>query len=111
MTFHIRYGLTARAWPQLGLLSALAFMGAAQAQQVPAAPATPSPVPLVSYSSAFDRYPKQGDAPATDWKLANDVVGQKGGWRAYAKEAQDTKNAAKAAAATATTTTQPGGQQ
>ena len=110
MTFHIRYGLTARAWPQLGLLGALAFMAGAQAQQVPAAPATPSPVSLVSYSSAFDHYPKQGDAPATDWKLANDVVGQKGGWRAYAKEAQDTKNAAKAAAATGAPT-QPGGQQ
>lgn len=110
MTFHIRYGLTARAWPQLGLLSALVFMGSAQAQQVPAAAATPSPVPLVSYSSAFDHYPKQGDAPATDWKLANDVVAQKGGWRAYAKEAQDTKNAAKAAAATATPK-HHGGQQ
>ena len=110
MTFHIRYGLTARAWPQLGLLGALAFMAGAQAQQVPAAPATPSPVSLVSYSSAFDHYPKQGDAPATDWKLANDVVGQKGGWRAYAKEAQDTKNAAKAAADSATPKHQ-GGQQ
>ena len=31
MTFHIRYGLTARAWPQIGLLSALAFMGGASA--------------------------------------------------------------------------------
>lgn len=44
-------------------------------------------LPPLSYSSAFDNYPDAGEVAPIDWKTANDIVRQRGGWRAYAAEA------------------------
>ena len=40
------------------------------------------------YDSVFARYKPYRDEKATPWREANDTVSQIGGWRAYAKEAQ-----------------------
>lgn len=56
-----------------------------------AAAAQPEPQPrLGSYRSAFEGYRPFGDQPAVSWREANDAVGRIGGWRAYARETQDT---------------------
>ena len=62
------------------LPAATAF--AAAAQNVPPAPADPLP-----YRSAFEDYQRFEDPPLTAWKQANDIVRERGGWRAYAREA------------------------
>ena len=63
-------------------------------------------VPPVLYQSPFRDYKPLGEDKAIPWKAANDEVGRIGGWRAYAKEAQDAaasvNSAAPAAAAKAT---------
>ena len=46
-------------------------------------------VPPVLYLSPFRDYKPLGEDKAIPWKAANDEVGRIGGWRAYAKEAQD----------------------
>jgi hypothetical protein len=40
------------------------------------------------YDSAFGRYKSYREEKATPWRDANDTVTQIGGWRVYAKEAQ-----------------------
>ena len=45
------------------------------------------------YDSAFSRYKPYRDEKATPWREANDTVTQIGGWRAYAKEAQQSEPA------------------
>ena len=47
---------------------------------------------IVSYTSPVADYQPFVDEKITSWKLANDKVGQVGGWRAYAKEAQQPDN-------------------
>jgi hypothetical protein len=42
----------------------------------------------VSYTSPIADYQPFVDEKVSSWKAANDKVGQIGGWRAYAKEAQ-----------------------
>ncbi len=46
-------------------------------------------VPPVLYQSPFRDYKPLGEDKAIPWKAANDEVGRIGGWRAYAKQAQD----------------------
>jgi hypothetical protein len=46
----------------------------------------------VSYASPIADYLPFVDEKVTSWKAANDKVGQIGGWRAYAKEAQQPDN-------------------
>jgi hypothetical protein len=46
----------------------------------------------VSYTSPIADYQPFVDEKVTSWKAANDKVGQIGGWRAYAKEAQQPDN-------------------
>ena len=46
----------------------------------------------VSYTSPIADYQPFVDGKITSWKAANDKVGQIGGWRAYAKEAQQPDN-------------------
>lgn len=59
------------------------------------APAKPDPqdakasVPPVIYSSRLADYRVFPDEKVGSWKEANDNVGRIGGWRAYAKEAQE----------------------
>lgn len=45
-------------------------------------------VPATGYRSAFARYRGLGDDPPLSWREANDAVTRIGGWRAYAREAQ-----------------------
>jgi len=47
---------------------------------------------IVSYTSPVADYQPFVDEKITSWKAANDKVGQIGGWRAYAKEAQQPEN-------------------
>jgi hypothetical protein len=42
----------------------------------------------VIYRSAFDGYRGFTDEKSVPWREANETVGRIGGWRAYAKEAQ-----------------------
>ncbi len=66
---------------------------AAQAQ--PAAKAArPDPldpkasVPALRYESSFAQYRRLGDEKPVSWRDANDTVTRIGGWRVYAREAQ-----------------------
>lgn len=45
-------------------------------------------VPAVTHSSALSSYRRLGDDKRIDWKEANEAVNRIGGWRAYAREAQ-----------------------
>ena len=47
---------------------------------------------MVSYTSPIVDYQPFVDEKVASWKAANDQVGQIGGWRAYAKEAQQPEN-------------------
>ncbi len=75
----------------------LASLSAVTALSVSAQMATaPAPVsrPAASsaqqgpYKSAFQDYRPYTDDKLSDWKESNDTVGAIGGWRAYAKQAQ-----------------------
>ena len=46
-------------------------------------------VPPVVYVSPLQPYRPLGDEPLSPWKTANDAVEKAGGWKAYAKEAQE----------------------
>ena len=80
--------------------------GAAAAQTPPPAAAKPDPldpgatVPIVAYESAFSRYRRTTDDKAIPWREANDTAARIGGWRVYAREAQQPEPAASAPAAT-----------
>ena len=63
-------------------LSLLAWPLAGTAQT----PATPAPL---AYKSAFEGYQPFTDDKTVNWKEANDNVARIGGWRAYAKQAQE----------------------
>lgn len=56
---------------------------------VPASPTAAIPVP---FKSAFEGYQAYSDDKMTNWKAANDEVARIGGWRAYAKQAQQPDN-------------------
>ena len=53
---------------------------------------TASAQTTVGYTSPIADYKPFVDEKVTSWKAANDKVGQIGGWRAYAKEAQQPDN-------------------
>ena len=85
---------------------------AAQAQ--PAAKAArPDPldakasVPALSYESSFSQYRRLGDEKPVSWRDANDTVTRIGGWRVYAREAQQPDPAPAAKPADATPATKP----
>jgi len=80
----------------------LAAATAVHAGSVPPASSssTPSPldatvpVPLLAHESAFARYRGLADAEVTRfWKETNEHVGRIGGWRVYAREAQQPESA------------------
>ena len=60
---------------------------AAASQASSAAPATPA-AKSGAGASAFDGYKPHTDEPIGNWKAANENVAQIGGWREYAKQAQ-----------------------
>ena len=67
------------------------FMASA-ASAVTAQPVTgssPSQAPIeLHYQSTFEGYRRFSDEKVGSWREANDNVGRIGGWREYAKEAQ-----------------------
>lgn len=85
-----RYART--LWP--ALLSATLLAGQATAQTT--ATTAPSTKPVVTtpvpYKSAFEGYQAYSDDKMTNWKTANDEVARIGGWREYAKQAQQPEN-------------------
>ena len=60
---------------------------AAASQASSPAPATPA-AKAGNGASAFDGYKPYIDEPPGNWKAANDNVARIGGWREYAKQAQ-----------------------
>ena len=93
-------------WPGIipAALCAAAFAAAAQ----PAAPARkPDPldsgaaVPAPVYESAFKHYRRWTDTSAVPWREANDLAERIGGWRAYAREAQQPETTSAAPSAPA----------
>ena len=81
------------------------------AQAQPAAKAArPDPldpkaaVPALGYESSFTQYRRLADEKPVSWRDANDTVTRIGGWRVYAREAQQLDPAPATAPATATAT-------
>ena len=44
------------------------------------------------YQSVFERYQRHTDAEITPWQQSNQVVTERGGWRAYAQESSAHEN-------------------
>ena len=72
-----------------------AALTALTAQAQPAAPSTrPDPldpkasIPTLVYQSPFSQYRRLDDGKLISWRDANDTVTRIGGWRVYAREAQ-----------------------
>ena len=93
----------ALAWPLWAVVGLTALHASAQAPSLaPAAdtatatatalrprpdPADPAAsVPVARYVSALRDYQGFADPSPTPWRELNDRVGQRGGWRAYARE-------------------------
>lgn len=91
---------TRRRMPRV--LSSLLFTFLLAAQAQAQSPTTPRPdpldpkaqVPSMRYESAFAQFRRIGDAKPVAWREANDAVARIGGWRAYAREAQQPDPAA-----------------
>lgn len=82
------------AWALAFTLLAANCIAATATAQTPPAPLIASDpadataaVPVVQYESAFARYRLLGEARVTPWRVSNDTAEQRGGWRAYAREA------------------------
>ena len=82
-------------WAVAGLQMMLA-LAPAQAQSPPTTAVTrPDPadpkalVPPASYSSSLRAYQRFAEPAVAPWRETNELVGQRGGWRAYAREATD----------------------
>jgi hypothetical protein len=102
-----------RGLPVIALLAAATFVHAqsqSQAQAQAPAPGTATRtaradpldaqarVPAAVHSSALSHYRRLGDDARIGWKEANETVNRIGGWRAYAREAQQPEPAASAPA-------------
>jgi hypothetical protein len=83
---------------QLRCLAALGALAVLGAFAQPSPISHPSPAPAASaitqanttpYRSAFENYQPFSDEKVLPWKEANDTVRAIGGWRAYAKEANE----------------------
>ena len=73
--------------------AATLLAGHANAQtKAPAASSTHAVVPPAPFKSAFEGYQAYSDDKMTSWKAANDEVARIGGWREYAKQAQQPEN-------------------
>ncbi|KWT97258.1 MULTISPECIES: hypothetical protein [unclassified Variovorax] len=81
--FHSSPARWLAALPAIVALSAIA-------QTAPAPSSTPqSDPPDLPFRSAFEGYKPYADEKAIPWKEANETVYQRGGWRAYAKDASE----------------------
>ncbi len=75
----------------LALLASCTFMvSAAHAQAV--APGGDKASAVTPYRSAFEGYRPYTDDAMTNWKAANDTTARIGGWREYARQAQQPDN-------------------
>lgn len=89
-TERLRWPCAARC--ALPVLLSLATL-TAQAQN-PAKVSRPDPldpkasVPALGYASSFAEYRRLSDEKLISWRDANDTVNRIGGWRVYAREAQ-----------------------
>ena len=75
----------------VALLAASTVVARAQPAVVPLSAAPPASAASASgtgYRSAFEGYRSFKDQPVQSWREANDLVGQIGGWQAYAREGQ-----------------------
>ena len=95
-------------------LLAATLLATLAAQAQPAAKtARPDPldpkasVPALSYVSSFSQYRLLGDEKPVSWRDANDTVTRIGGWRVYAREAQQADPAPAAPAAVPTDKAKP----
>lgn len=77
--------------PAVWLVPIFFLSGVTAAQTpAPASPATKATqASTLSYRSAFEGYKPYTDDQLLNWKDANDTTGRIGGWRAYAREAQE----------------------
>lgn len=83
-------------WLVRAALCTSAFAVQAQGAGSPTAapPVRPDPldakasVPALTYSSPFSRFRGLGDDKPVSWREANEAVARIGGWRTYAREAQ-----------------------
>ena len=82
----------------LALLAAFALWPGAHAQSPRQASSAPAASPA-EFRSSFEGYQPYTEEKITSWKEANDRVGRIGGWRAYAKEAQQPSGGSAAPAA------------
>lgn len=67
----------------------LAVTAALAAPVAGAQSAAPAPTPTPSFLSALEGYQPFSDQQVAPWREMNDTVGRIGGWRAYAREAQE----------------------
>jgi hypothetical protein len=90
-------------WLTPAALFAAAWAAAAQTPPSTARKADPlnasASVPAVAYESALSRHRRAADDTAIPWRDANDTTARIGGWRTYAREAQQPEPAASAPAA------------
>ena len=99
-TFKYNLWLTAAAFGVVMASASHAQPGvttpAATSQASPSATATPAAASAFAKSGAgpsvFDDYKPYTDEPPGNWKAANNNVAQIGGWREYAKQAQQLEN-------------------
>lgn len=81
-------------------LTLLAAASAAQSQGQASRPERPdpldaqAPVPAAAYQSPLSGYRRLGEDKPVPWRAANETVNRIGGWRAYAREAQQPEPAA-----------------
>jgi hypothetical protein len=66
----------------------LSSAGAALAQAAAESPSHSQPAAGVSYQSTLEEYQRFTEEKLISWQEANDTVGRIGGWRTYAREAQ-----------------------
>lgn len=104
-------------WLMPAALLLWATLAQAQASPVPPAapasgPATTSATTSLSYRSAIQSYKPWAEMPVASWRAVNDTTAQVGGWRVYAREAQQPDEPVKDATGSQTPTRpSPGGRQ
>lgn len=99
-----------RGIPAITLLAAASIV---HAQGTPARTERADPldaqarVPAVTHQSPLAAYRRLGDDKPVSWKEANETVNRIGGWRTYARQAQQPESAASAPAPAASGSTAP----
>ena len=82
----------------VGTLMTAVAMAQTSAGPAGSGPADPrAPVSPLEYHSPFAQYRPFAEATAASWKAVNDDVAQIGGWKAYAREANEAATSAAAA--------------